>query len=122
MTGDRAFTLGGELFITGRTKDIIIKAGRNIYPHELEQAVGSIAGIRKGCVAAFGSHDAHSGTEKLVVLAESRETSKDKIKQLRKKINKLSLKLLGNPVDDVIIGPPHSIPKTSSGKIRRSAL
>ena len=121
VTGDRAFTLGGELFITGRSKDIIIKAGRNIYPHELEQAVGSIAGIRKGCVAAFGSHDAHSGTEKLVVLAESRETSKDKIKQLKKKINKLSLKLLGNPVDDVIIGPPHSIPKTSSGKIRRSA-
>ncbi|MBR9787452.1 MAG: AMP-binding protein [Vibrionaceae bacterium] len=121
VTGDRAFTLGGELFITGRSKDIIIKAGRNIYPHELEQAVGSIAGIRKGCVAAFGSHDCHSGTEKLVVLAESRETSKEKIKQLKKNINKLSLKLLGNPVDDVIIGPPHSIPKTSSGKIRRSA-
>ncbi|MGI9895428.1 AMP-binding protein [Vibrio natriegens] len=121
VTGDRAFTLGGELFITGRSKDIIIKAGRNIYPHELEQAVGSIDGIRKGCVAAFGSHDAHSGTEKLIVLAESRETSKDKVKQLKRKINKLSLKLLGNPVDDVIIGPPHSIPKTSSGKIRRSA-
>ncbi|MCF7481055.1 AMP-binding protein [Vibrio sp. J1-1] len=121
VTGDRAFTLGGELFITGRSKDIIIKAGRNIYPHELEQAVGSIAGIRKGCVAAFGCHDCHSGTEKLVVLAESRETSKEKIKQLKRKINKLSLKLLGNPIDDIIIGSPHSIPKTSSGKIRRSA-
>ncbi|MGP8307890.1 AMP-binding protein [Vibrio sp. YIC-376] len=121
VTGDRAFTLGGELFITGRSKDIIIKAGRNIYPHELEQAVGSIDGIRKGCVAAFGCHDCHSGTEKLVVLAESRETDKGKIKQFKKKINKLALRLLGNPVDDIVIGPPHAIPKTSSGKIRRSA-
>jgi 1-acyl-sn-glycerol-3-phosphate acyltransferase len=121
VTGDRAFTLGGELFITGRSKDIIIKAGRNIYPHELEQAVGSIDGIRKGCVAAFGCHDCRSGTEKLVVLAESRETDNGKIKQFKTKINKLSLRLLGNPVDDIVIGPPHAIPKTSSGKIRRSA-
>ncbi|MEX3070768.1 AMP-binding protein [Vibrio alginolyticus] len=121
VTGDRAFTLGGELFITGRSKDIIIKAGRNIYPHELEQAVAGISGIRKGCVAAFGCHDCHSGTEKLVVLAESRETDKGKIKHFKAKINKLSLRLLGSPVDDIVIGPPHAIPKTSSGKIRRSA-
>lgn len=121
VTGDRAFTLGGELFITGRSKDIIIKAGRNIYPHELEQAVAGISGIRKGCVAAFGCHDGRSGTEKLVVLAESRETDKGKINQFKSKINKLALRLLGNPVDDIVIGPPHAIPKTSSGKIRRSA-
>ncbi len=121
VTGDRAFTLGGELFITGRSKDIIIKAGRNIYPHELEQAVAGINGIRKGCVAAFGFQDCKTGTEKLVVVAESRETDQGKIKQFKKKINQLALSLLGNPVDDILIGPPHAIPKTSSGKIRRSA-
>ena len=43
------------MFITGRIKDIIIKAGRNIYPHELEELVGGVEGVRKGCVAAFPS-------------------------------------------------------------------
>jgi acyl carrier protein len=121
VTGDRAFTIGGELFLTGRTKDIIIKAGRNIYPHELEQAVANITGVRKGCVAAFGGYDRRSGTEKLVLLAESRETDQDQINEIKKQINALALSLLGSPADDIVIGPPHTIPKTSSGKIRRSA-
>ncbi len=121
VTGDRAFTIGGELFLTGRTKDIIIKAGRNIYPHELEQAVADVPGVRKGCVAAFGGHDSRSGTEKLVVLAESRESNEESITQIKKHINALALNLLGSPADDIVIGPPHTIPKTSSGKIRRSA-
>lgn len=85
VTGDRAFTIGGELFLTGRSKDIIIKAGRNIYPHEPEQAVGNVEGIRKGCVAAFGCHDRRSGTEKLVVLAESRESDEEKQSSSRKR-------------------------------------
>ncbi|MBY6195656.1 AMP-binding protein [Vibrio hangzhouensis] len=121
VTGDRAFTLSGELFLTGRTKDIIIKAGRNIYPHELEQAVGGIDGVRKGCVAVFGSQDRRSGTEKLIVLAESRETDPRTIRSFKKQINNLAVRLLGSPADDIVIGPPHTIPKTSSGKIRRSA-
>ncbi|MCW8330986.1 AMP-binding protein [Photobacterium sp. SDRW27] len=120
-TGDRAFTIGGELFLTGRSKDIIIRAGRNIYPHELEEAVCNIPGIRKGCVAAFASHDSRSGTERLIVLAETRETDEAKLKQLREVINNLSLDLLGSPADDVVVSPPHTIPKTSSGKIRRAA-
>lgn len=120
-TGDRAFTIGGELFLTGRSKDIIIRAGRNIYPHELEEAVCSIPGIRKGCVAAFASHDNRSGTERLIVLAESRETDTTKHQHLKRQINNLALDLLGSPADDVVIGPPHTIPKTSSGKIRRAA-
>lgn len=121
VTGDRAFTLDGELFLTGRSKDIIIKAGRNIYPHELEQAVANVSGIRKGCVAVFGCHDRRSGTEKLIVLAESRETSQEEISQLKKQIAALALHLLDSPADDIVIAPPHTIPKTSSGKIRRSA-
>ncbi len=64
----------GDLFVTGRQKDLIIKAGRNLYPQEVEEIVGAVTGIRKGCVAAFGVHDAAIGTERLVVIAESRET------------------------------------------------
>ncbi|WP_064609538.1 AMP-binding protein [Photobacterium sp. J15] len=120
-TGDRAFTIGGELFLTGRTKDIIIRAGRNIYPHELEEAVCNIKGIRKGCVAAFASHDQHSGTERLIVLAESRQTDEVSQQAFKQQINNLSVDLLGSPADDIVIAPPHTIPKTSSGKIRRAA-
>ena len=64
----------GDLFVTGRRKDLIIKAGRNLYPQEVEEIVGAVAGIRKGCVAAFGVPDPAIGTERLVVIAESRET------------------------------------------------
>src|SRR3569623_162068 len=50
-SGDRGYLVDGEIFITGRVKDIIIRAGHNIYPYELEEAVGAIAGIRQGGAA-----------------------------------------------------------------------
>src|SRR5919106_361997 len=64
-SGDRGYIAAGEVHITGRVKDIIIRAGRNLYPQELEEAVGEIPGIRKGCVAVFGAADRATGTEKL---------------------------------------------------------
>ena len=72
-TGDRAYLSDGMLYLTGREKDIIIRGGRNISPYELEEAVGDIPGVRRGCVAVFGSQDSASGTERIVVLAETRE-------------------------------------------------
>ena len=73
-SGDLGYWAQDELFVTGRQKDMIIKAGRNLYPQEVEEIVGAIPGIRKGCVAAFGIHDPAIGTERLVVIAESHET------------------------------------------------
>jgi len=52
-SGDLAYIAGGDVYVTGRVKDLIIRAGRNIYPQELEEAVGDLPGIRKGCVAAL---------------------------------------------------------------------
>ncbi|HSL40780.1 MAG TPA: AMP-binding protein, partial [Desulforhopalus sp.] len=54
-SGDLAYTASGEVYITGRVKDIIIRGGRNIYPHELEDIVGNLPGMRKGCTAVFAS-------------------------------------------------------------------
>ena len=71
-SGDLAYIANGDVFLTGRIKDMIIRAGRNIYPHELEETVGRIDGIRKGCVVAFASRDERSSTERLVVMAETR--------------------------------------------------
>ena len=56
-SGDMAYMVGSSVYLTGRAKDIIIRAGRNIYPHELEEAIGDITGLRRGCVAVFGSPD-----------------------------------------------------------------
>ena len=70
----------GDIFITGRRKDLIIKAGRNIYAQEIERAVGEVDGIRMGCVAAFGVLDPATGTEKLVIMAETRETDDDRLR------------------------------------------
>ena len=123
-SGDRAYTADGEIHLTGRVKDIIIRGGRNIYPHELEDAVGAIPGVRRGCVAVFGQADASSGTERLVVLAETRLTGTDDAQAreaLRARIVETSLAALGEAPDEVVLAPPHTVLKTSSGKIRRAA-
>ncbi len=120
-TGDRAYLSEGVLFITGREKDIIIRGGRNISPYELEQAVGNLAGVRRGCVAAFGCRDAASGTERLVVLAEMRDRDASRHDDLKRMINEIAVRLIGEPTDDIVLAPPGSVPKTSSGKIRRVA-
>src|SRR5207245_5749707 len=117
----RAYLSEGRLYITGREKDIIIRGGRNISPYELEEAVGDLAGVRRGCVAVFGAADAAGGTERVVVLAETRERDAAKHGELKTKINELAIGLIGAPVDDIVLAPPHTVPKTSSGKIRRVA-
>jgi 1-acyl-sn-glycerol-3-phosphate acyltransferase len=120
-SGDRAYTVGREVFITGRDKDIIIRAGRNLYPHELEAAVGGVAGIRQGCVAVFGVADRATGTERLVVLAETRAAGETERQRLREAVQDATVALLGEPADEVVLAPPHAVPKTSSGKVRRAA-
>ncbi|MCX7168685.1 MAG: AMP-binding protein [Rhodocyclales bacterium] len=120
-SGDLAYLADGDIVITGRIKDTIIRGGRNLYPYELEEAVGAIPGVRRGCVAVFGVAAAGQGTEKLVVVAESRETGAAARQELIRRINGLTVDLLGTPPDDVVLAPPHAVLKTSSGKIRRAA-
>ncbi|MHB1121864.1 MAG: AMP-binding protein [Ramlibacter sp.] len=120
-TGDRAYAAAGDIFITGRVKDIVIRGGRNLYPEEIEDAVGQVPGIRKGCVAVFGSPDAAMGTERLVVLAEARPGPAAAAPRLREAVARAVIDTIGEPPDEVVLAPPHTVLKTSSGKIRRSA-
>jgi 1-acyl-sn-glycerol-3-phosphate acyltransferase len=117
-SGDRAYRAEGEIFITGRTKDIIIKGGRNLYPHEIEEMVGRVEGVRAGCVVAFGVPDPQTGTERLVVVAETRTTGDHR--RIEAAIVEKTAEAAGVPPDVVRVLPPHAIPKTSSGKLRRS--
>ena len=121
-SSDLAYIAEGNVFITGRIKDIIIKGGRNIYPEEIEEAVGSLPGIRKGCVAAFASADQRTGSERLIIVAETRSTDLAVHTKLEHEVAQVVTDVLGLPADEVIISPPHTVPKTSSGKIRRSTI
>ena len=120
-SGDKAYMAEGCVFITGRSKDIIIRAGRNIYPSELEEAIGKIEGIREGNVAVFGSKSSESGTERLIVLAETRKKDEHALADIRAGINAIVTDLAGGPPEEVVLAPPNTVLKTSSGKIKRNA-
>ncbi|MGO9483577.1 MAG: AMP-binding protein [Rhodomicrobium sp.] len=120
-SGDRAYMAGGEVFITGRIKDIIIRAGQHIYPQEIEEAIAEIPGIRKGCVAVFGAADRASGTERVVIVAETRENDPAARAALQARAQEVAASTAGTPPDEIVLAPPRTVPKTSSGKIRRSA-
>lgn len=120
-TGDLGYMVDADLYVTGRVSDVIIRAGRNLHPMELEEAVGNLAGVRKGCVAVFASPDPDGGAERFVVMAETRTTDDTATAALRSAIVSTTVDLLGVPPDDVVLAPPRTVPKTSSGKIRRAA-
>jgi acyl carrier protein len=120
-SGDNAYLVEGEVYITGRVKDLIKRGGRNLYPYDLEEASGKLPGIRKGCVAVFASPDPATGSERLVILAETRERDETTRTSLRRALNQVAVDVIGMPADDIVLAPPHSVPKTSSGKIRRLA-
>lgn len=120
-SGDLAYLAEGEVFITGRKKDIIIKAGRNLYPQEIEEIAAHVSGVRKGCVVAFGVDDPKWGTEKLVIVAEVNETKGTEKEKIRSQILENISVVLGIPPDQVVLVAPRIIPKTSSGKLQRAA-
>ena len=120
-TGDLGYLAGGELYPTGRVKDLIIRAGRNLHPAEVEDAVGAIEDVRTGCVAVFAAGDEAGGTERLVVLAETRVTDEQLHADLRRAIMERVSDVTSLPPDEVVLVGPGVVPKTSSGKIRRAA-
>lgn len=118
-SGDLAYLADGEVYITGRAKDLIIKAGRNLYPQDIEEAVADLEGVRRGCVAAFASQDPKGGSEAFVVAFETRlkGSARD---QLCQRVQQQVTRVAGVAADEVVALAPGAIPKTPSGKIRRS--
>jgi 1-acyl-sn-glycerol-3-phosphate acyltransferase len=119
-TGDLGYVADGELFIVGRVKDIIIKGGRNYYPHEIEEAAATVTGIRQGCVVAFALSDPAAGTEQIVVVAETREKDALAREMLVGLVTEAVTARLGVPPDRVVLTIPGAVPKTSSGKVQRT--
>ena len=115
-SADRAYMAGGDVYITGRIKDIIIRGGRHLYPQEIEEAVAEIPGIRKGGVAVFGVTDPATGTERVIVLAETRETDAAARAALQARAHEVTMDIAGSPPDEIVLAPPRTVPKTSSGR------
>jgi acyl carrier protein len=120
-TGDLGYIAAGELYVTGRVKDVIIRGGQHIHPYDLEDAVGALPGVRKGCVAVFGARGPATHAERVVVVAETRLAEPAARDALRRRIAELALERLGAPADDIVLAAARVVLKTSSGKIRRSA-
>ena len=113
-TGDLGFTLSGRLYVSGRLKDLIILNGRNYYPQAIEWEVEKIQGIRKGNVVAFAERG--DRTERLVVVAETKAGEHGPLVEPIRAQLSAAFQLA---VDDVVIVPAGSLPKTSSGKLQR---
>jgi fatty-acyl-CoA synthase len=116
-TGDLAYLVEGELVVCGQRKDVIIVGGRNVFPEDIERAVGALDGVRAGNVIAFGIEGRHH-KEAIVVVAEVRADDEE---LLAKFVTERVREVVGIPPKDVVLVAPSTLPKTSSGKLQRAA-
>jgi acyl-CoA synthetase (AMP-forming)/AMP-acid ligase II len=121
LTGDYGFISSGELFVSGRKKDMIIVGGKNVYPQDLEALTYEVPGVHAGRSVAFGMFDDEEGTEDVVIIAEvdsEDETEQQKVADaIRQHVTKNSAIALRYVK---VVGPKWVV-KTSSGKTARSA-
>jgi len=122
-TGDLGAVHEGELFVTGRLKDLIIVGGRNIYPHDVEATVESVhPAFERGACAAFAVE--RGGPEELVVVGgikPRRRGAEADLDAIAKKVRAAVAKEHGVQVAQLALVAPNSVPRTSSGKIQRGA-
>lgn len=120
-TGDLGYMADGELVVTGRSKDLIIVGGRNIWPQDLEWAVERIEGVRPGDVCAFAVDDGSEGTERVVVVVECRLHDAAARQALRREVQRTVAHTAGVECR-VVLAPPRSLSYTTSGKLSRAAV
>jgi fatty-acyl-CoA synthase len=118
-TGDLGFFAGGGLFVAGRAKDLIIVGGKNHYAEDVERVAESVEGVRAGGAAAFGVYDEERARDLLVVVCESARSGEDAA-PLADAVNERVCAECRVTPDEVVIVPPGTIPRTSSGKRQRS--
>jgi acyl-CoA synthetase (AMP-forming)/AMP-acid ligase II len=120
-TGDLGFVHDGQLFLTGRAKDVLILRGRNHSPHEVEEAVGAVPGVRAGCAVAVSWLPEGDTGERLLLLVEARrEVAPASYPQIVAACAAAVRAAAGLHPDHVEVLAPGTLPRTSSGKLRRS--
>jgi acyl-CoA synthetase (AMP-forming)/AMP-acid ligase II len=119
-SGDYGARFQGEYFILGRKKDIIIVAGNNISPEDVEDAVNEVSGVIPGRIVACGVEDSVSGTEQVCVIAETEETTEKGLKVIRRAIGEAGIRI-DVAISRVYLVPPRWLIKSSAGKLSRKA-
>ncbi len=119
-TGDMGIVSSGRLFITGRRRELIIQAGRNVHPEDVEDVTRE-ADPRIAAAAAFSVTAAERGTDELVIVAEARGLDAEEKDALAKHVRGEVLATIGIRADDVVFWPIGGIPRTTSGKVQRGA-
>jgi len=116
-TGDLGYIAGTELFVCGRTKDLIIRQGRKYHPPDLESAIADVQGVRPTGVVVFGISRLEEADEVVAVLeARASSAASGLVDHVRRRVRETA----GLELDHVIVTPPGTIPRTTSGKVRRS--
>ncbi|HXQ12758.1 MAG TPA: AMP-binding protein [Caulobacteraceae bacterium] len=121
-SGDLAYLAGGELYVTGRTKDIVKRAGRNIHPVDVESAIEALPDVAANGAALFSVLDPERGAERLVLAIETPATEPSRRAALISHAQEAATERLESAVDDIVLMPPGAFPRTESGKVRRPAL
>lgn len=121
LSGDFGYISNGELFVTGRKKDLIIVGGKNIYPHDIETLANAVPGVHQGRAVAFGVYDPLQGTENVVMVAEVDDDSPENKKVITEQIRQLVAKNTAVILQAIHLVPLRWLLKTSSGKIARNA-
>jgi acyl-CoA synthetase (AMP-forming)/AMP-acid ligase II len=121
LTGDYGYVSGGDVFVSGRKKDMIIVGGRNIYPQDLESLTYEVPGVHAGRSVAFGIFDEAQGTEDVVIIAEVDSEDAAEQQRIGDAIRLHVTKNSAIALRYVKVVGPKWILKTSSGKTARSA-
>jgi len=121
LTGDLGYVLRGEVYVTGRKKDLIIVGGKNVYPQDLEQLASEVHGVHAGRVAAFGVFNEDAGTEDVVIVAEAESDDPAERERIAEAVRQHVTRNSDVAVRRVVMVGPRWLIKTSSGKVARSA-
>ncbi len=122
LTGDLGFMDQGELFITGRKKDVIIVGGENIYPQDIEEILNAHPQLLPGRNLVFGIPNPRSGTEKIVVLAEAKEEARHSPvrENLCQDLRQSILDRFNISISEILLLSHQTIKKSTAGKVSRS--
>ena len=120
-TGDLGYLADGELYISGRKKDLIIVGGKNVYPQDIESVVNEIEGVHPGRNVAFGVFNEERGTEEVFVIAELEPGYEDQSQTISSRIRQQVTQSTAVALRHVYLVNGFWLIKTSSGKIARAA-
>ncbi len=121
-TGDLGYLAGGELFVCGRSKELVIVGGRNYFPQDLEEPAATVPGVRPGHLVAFGACAPAGDREQVVLVVEATARDAAARDAVARAVARAVTGATGLPVDEVHVVRAGALPKTSSGKLRRAEV